>query len=94
MGELDPLFFLSPGVVQKHWILDVCNSKRHVVTRFSAHGFHHFLCKNREGHEACDDCVCRFCNAKFVVLHGLFCSAFSSLSDLVRKCDAERELRG
>lgn len=87
MDELDPTFFLTPAITQKEWE-NACYPKRHVVTRFSAHGFHYFLCT-----DSCDEpsslCECRFCGSECVLLHGLECVEFPCLNDLVLKCDSD-----
>ena len=89
LSELDPIFFESPAVIHDHW-KEACYQRRHVVTRFAIHGFHHFLCIDRESHEGADYCICRFCGGGLDLLHGLACGGFVSLRRLVDRADAER----
>jgi len=42
---------------------------RHVFTRFSCHGFHFVICKNKTFHEANDECICELCDAKCEQYH-------------------------
>ena len=50
---------------------------RHVITRTTAHGFHHLLCCNTQFHE-CDplSCCCRFCHEGMTRFHLLQCRRF------------------
>ena len=50
LGELEPDFYVSPALTQDEWKGPMC-SKRHVVTRFSCHGFHFALCNKPNCYE-------------------------------------------
>ena len=80
-SELDPEVFLSPAMTQTDW-RGPMREKRHVVTRFAAHGFHFKLCFWKESHTVQHNCVCRFCFSPLSLLHGIECPAFQSLSDI------------
>ena len=83
LSELPELFFLTPGILQSNWRTAMCEN-RSVVMRFSVHGFHFSLCVFEDNHEACDYCVCRYCDQSCSLLHGLNCPAFNSLNDLAQ----------
>ena len=56
-----PEFFLSPGMVTTKW-KEPLQQCRHLVTRYSVHGFHHKLCTRPDFHEQDKDCICKRCN--------------------------------
>ena len=71
--DVDPEFFLTPAMCQKDWKKS-CAEKRHLITRFSCHGFHHKLCSKLTRHDRSYDCICKFCKRDCSSLfHGLNC---------------------
>jgi hypothetical protein len=57
---VDPSIYQSIAVQQTRW-RNPCQKHRHVVTRFSAHGFHHLLCCSSGWHSPKDSCKCKIC---------------------------------
>jgi len=56
-------FFKTEGMINDVWKRPNFE-KRHVYTRFSCHGFHFLICKNKEFHDADEKCICELCNEK------------------------------
>jgi hypothetical protein len=48
--------------------------KRHIFTRYSCHGFHFIICKNKSFHEAENNCICDLCGEKCEQYHLQNCS--------------------
>ncbi|KAI5716031.1 hypothetical protein M8J77_026325 [Diaphorina citri] len=58
---------------------------RHIITRYTVHGFHHLICTKKEYHTEYDNCICKLC--KLVIneryhLNGHIVEG-SSLSNLI-----------
>lgn len=86
MENVDPEFFNAPGMIQDNWKRS-CETKRHLVTRASVHGFHHLICTNNDCFEALEECVCLHCNeSASSLLHCVCCPAIPSLSFLDTLC--------
>ena len=74
----------SPAIKQCNW-KGARYQKRHLVCRFSVHGFHFKLCKTAAYHERESDCKCKFCGlSSYGLLHAFECSVLSkrSLEDI------------
>lgn len=39
-----------------------CQQNRHLITRYTVHGFHHKICWRKEYHTEFDHCICNLCN--------------------------------
>lgn len=81
MAELDPDIFTTPAMTNDAW-KERNRSNRHVVVRFSVHGYHHRLCRTEGFHDPRPDCICKFCSSECPKYHGLTCVHFRSLSQL------------
>uniref|UniRef100_A0A8D8QX06 Uncharacterized protein n=1 Tax=Cacopsylla melanoneura TaxID=428564 RepID=A0A8D8QX06_9HEMI len=36
-------------------------TNRHIITRYTSHGFHHLICTKKEYHTEYDGCICKIC---------------------------------
>ena len=75
-AEISDAFRQSPAMVQDWWQQPE-QTTRHVITRFSCHGFHHLICQERSYHEAGGGmCICTLCGEHGIrVYHLLDCPA-------------------
>lgn len=48
---------------------------RDILTRTTAHGFHHLLCQRQKCHQVCEDCICVLCDNPTSIYHVLYCAA-------------------
>lgn len=76
-------FFNSPAMVTQNWQRRL-QPNRHLVTRYSLHGFHHKLCHRRGFHDPDVGCVCRLCNQPCPIYHLDTCQMAISLTQLAR----------
>ena len=58
--HINQMFYLTPAMTQTWWT-EPLQPRRHHVTRFAVHGFHHKICVTPEWHAPCSDCICRHC---------------------------------
>ncbi len=73
--SIDPEFFSTPGMIIQNW-REPHQVNRHVLTRFSIHGFHYLLCSNHVFHEAVPDvCMCKYCLGSCGTFHLLSCTS-------------------
>jgi hypothetical protein len=63
--EIDMEFYGTSAMIHKNW-RKANQEQRQVVTRFSIHGFHHKLCKNKKFHKPTADCEYGLFNKKNV----------------------------
>jgi len=75
-SEIDAAFYQTDAMNADGW-KGINRGTRHLVTRFSVHGFHHFYCLNKEFHEPNETCLCELC--------GEFCCKYHSKSCRFRK---------
>ena len=77
----------SPAFNNQIW-KQALSGNRYLITGFTAHGFHHHLCKQRNFHKRNSACVCRLCNESALDKnHGLICAV------LVNKSLKERHIK-
>ncbi|KAJ4434236.1 hypothetical protein ANN_22784 [Periplaneta americana] len=77
---IDPDFYATGAMVDRNW------TKRHAITRFAIHGFHHKLCKTKSYHEPCESCVCELCDLKCERYHLTKCeSNVKTLNEYAKK---------
>jgi len=69
---IDADFFQTPAMLQLQW-REPHQKLRHVLTRYSMHGFHFKICLNSYFHEASELCRCRFCGLVCEQYHFLKC---------------------
>jgi len=74
--EINPEFFATPAMCQNIWKQSE-QSQRHILTRYSSHGFHHHICTQRGFHEAgLPTCHCGMCGEQFIgTYHLLQCAS-------------------
>ena len=84
-ASLSDEFLNSPAMVSDAW-KGPCNGSRHLITRYSLHGFHHKLCARRGFHDPDDRCVCIYCGALCSVYHFDSCPSAGSLAELAQRC--------
>jgi len=53
-------FYGTPAMIQDNWRASE-QKERHIVTRYSAHGFHHKICERQAFHDAGEACKCNLC---------------------------------
>lgn len=73
-NEIDPEFYNTGAMNDRAWTLPE-QKDRHVVTRFAVHGFHHFLCTNKEFHDVSDKCLCNLCGKECTTYHVIHCTS-------------------
>ena len=56
-SAIDPDFMLPPAMTSNAWRAGNFTN-RHLVTRYSVHGFHHLLCLANNFHEPSITCLC------------------------------------
>jgi len=54
-------FLNSVAMQNDAWKRPNFEKKTHVFTRYSCHGFHLIICKNKSFHEAENNCICDLC---------------------------------
>ena len=79
--SIDPEFRLSPAITSSAW-KNGNFRKRHLITRFSVHGFHFLLCRTLNWHEPNESCTCRLCGQPCGRYHAGHCTQAPSLSQL------------
>ena len=79
--SVDPSIMSTPAMCSDHW-KGPNRTNRHVLTRFSSHGYHHVLCRRPDFHEADSSCQCRLCNDKCPKYHATGCTKIGSLNAL------------
>ena len=79
--EIDPNFFHTPAMLDSAWKKS-CRTNRHVLTRFSVHGFHHILCSRKGWHQPDSACVCSRCGHPCSLYHATDCPRVTSLGSL------------
>lgn len=62
MAEVDPLFLDTNAMRTDAW-KGSNRQTRHLVTRFSVHGFHHQVCSTEGYHEPNSTCRCALCSS-------------------------------
>ena len=60
-AEVDADFYGTPAMQDDSW-RDPNMKNRHLVIKFSTHGFHHAVCTKVYFHDADRDCRCKFCS--------------------------------
>lgn len=81
MAELDPDIFTTPAMTNDAW-KGRNRPNRHVVVRFSVHGYHHHLCRVEGFHDPGDGCQCKYCSSECPRYHALACNGVRSLNQL------------
>jgi hypothetical protein len=77
---------LGPAFTSDKW-MQAQSKYRSIVTRCSAHGFHHYLCTTPHCYIANDGCICRICSAPMDRMHILQCTRNGlSLCEFVASC--------
>jgi len=71
-ATIDPDFYATPVMQFTEW-KNCMQTRRHVVTRYGAHGFHFAVCTNTKYHEADLSCSCKFCGKICAQYHFLKC---------------------
>ena len=79
MAQIDPEFYTTGAMTQSEW-KGTGRTNRHIILRFSVHGFHHILCRTDAFHEPCDACVCKCCDLNCARYHGRECRQLTSLT--------------
>lgn len=59
--DIAPEFYSVEAMIDRNWSKEN-QDQRHVITRYSIHGFHHKICKIKKFHEPSEECVCELCN--------------------------------
>ena len=72
MSEVDPTFFTSAAMTSLEW-RGLGQPNRHLITRFSTHGFHYAICTKSSFHEPEEGCRCRFCDRPCPLYHAGDC---------------------
>lgn len=85
MREVPEEFYLTPAMQSSSWKEPLQQHRRHILTRYSIHGFHHKLCRRRDFHNPNNDCLCLYCNRECSRYHHAVCSLAPSLNDLTRE---------
>src|SRR5713101_6236735 len=78
-------FVSTPGFLTSKWKLP--NQKnRHLLIKYSYHGFYHLVCRNTAFHEADDGCICKYCHYTASKRHIFDCKSLlcTSISDIKR----------
>lgn len=55
----------GPAFTGDNW-KNYCQENRHLITRYTAHGFHNKICSKKEYHLDYNDCICTLCNHPIV----------------------------
>lgn len=78
LAEVHPLFFQTQAMTSDAW-KRANNDKRHLVTRFAVHGFHHEICTRDGFHEISPECLCKLCHTQCDHYHLMQCTRPVSL---------------
>lgn len=62
MSEIDFEFYMTAAMKSDIWHQSNF-IKRHVFTRYAAHGFHFLVCNNPSFHDANLNCICKYCSS-------------------------------
>ena len=74
----------GPGFVTNAWKRS--NQRyRHVITRTTAHGFHHLLCLRQDYHVIDHNCFCKYCFNNLTLYHFMTCDEFAGDKELKDK---------
>lgn len=74
-------FLDSPAMIDQTW-RHAGRTNRHIITRFSTHGFHFKLCATQSFHDPTPQCVCVRCREPCIMYHALSCVHVPSLASL------------
>ena len=70
--NIHPNFYSTPAMTNKNWWLPYCKDRR-IFTRYSFHGYHFLLCKDKRFHlEVSANCVCQFCDEVCIEMYHFF----------------------
>lgn len=83
IDEVDPAFFETPAMKDTAW-REPNRANRHIIVKFSLHGYHHAVCVMEHYHEPEETCTCRFCGKLCGRYHAADCTSFRSLKQLNR----------
>jgi len=81
MRDVPEDFYSSAAMRNQFW-KSPSTKTRHIITRYSVHGFHGSMCTTSTFHEPCESCICKFCNNQCPIYHHDTCTGAPSLSDL------------
>jgi len=81
LSDVAPKFFDSPAMENDAW-KQSNRANRHIVVKFSTHGYHHVICETRHFHDVNENCVCKLCGDKCDLYHAGEFRNVGSLSQL------------